>query len=323
MNQQNHIIEIEIDPITVTVINNALGIKSKMTTDGHLGSRINVSLLALIKHMAFSGLGSTNGLGYSHSVGYYDVSILAKMIGYLLLYHGYFPSSNGTTLNYSTKDPTEQNHFSNQVGLSIADYVIKKYYHASVTCCYEIIKGIKKGKRPDLIALDRNGTEIAVIESKGSKGSYNTTTLKQGATQVLSDKNNGFYAVSYIHNLAKTKPKLFFIVTQNSTTNKYPLEMKTLIESLYSEIIGFVNFSLEKNLVTQSESISGFIEVNIAELFHFNEIGMSEWSNLRLLISQRTMCFKEEMNNYAFFTEKQLEGDNYYVDTDGIGLILK
>jgi len=299
-----------------------------------LQKSLSISNLALIKHMAFSGMG-------------YNLSLrkLMRMIGMYLHYNYYLKDL--TSNNCFSKlpdylyDPTELSHFSNIVGKAFADYVSKKIYNSFATFSYEAALKIlinngkianTKDKRGDLIAFTSNG--MFAVEAKGlsDKKIYKTTIDKAKAqlSEILIGVN--FSVISISHNIyKKIKLKYEYIENSSGLNNNYYKELKKdLFINYYNNISSFIN----ENVFEVSN-----IEIKKKDfhLLRFQEDFISkELSNFSLflkleditekfaiLITKDIDIYKDKGIEENFIREYSYEDENTYIDVDGIGIMIK
>jgi len=268
----------------------------------------HISLAALIKHLGCVAQGRRSA-----------IFKLGKALGSLLKYSDYlFPA--GTCFSVPPNnmgDPTEKSHFSNDIGLAIADFLSKKINHAKFTIHYESAmaqNGISiSGSRPDLIAYCPHNICLA-IEAKGfsrpsvSLGDINKHKNQSRNIHPQLGITNSYVSIAY--NLYN-QPKVYYIDPEFSNTFDNHTTLKYLSMQFYQSILD------ETSHLNKKSCISGFYKVLLPneDIDFFSK-------KIFLILPEKIKDFAQNgLNDYPIFEQKNIDGDNnFYIDNDYIGI---
>jgi hypothetical protein len=305
-----------------------LSVEYKNASGAVSNQTYNLTILALIKHLAIAGQ------GYAPKP-----QKLLRSIG-MFLHYSYYLEINAFRNNHFSLppavlyDPTDISQFSNIVGKALADFLSKRIDKSLFTVNYEAAmksKGMRiKGERPDLIAFNRNS--IFAIEAKGySKGYGNMVKHKKQSQKGGIPVNFSIACVStdlykgvnckYHDPINDEIP--FDSILFDELTKKYYKGLSEFINPKYFnynevQIMGETFFEIDLFYPSQSKSFSRdtFFNRHIYfELLHFYRP--------KLILPGRIKEYAEfgisnEVQSFNF--ENSSQNTNIYIDNDRVGL---
>lgn len=265
------------------------------------------SFLSFVKHLTFAGVGK-----YRHP------SLIFRYWGILF---GYFPywgwGGNHFLLPpFIFNDPTEKAAISKQIGRAMADYLSKKIYKSKINYSYEdamIIKGHPiSGSRPDFYC--DNLRQQFAVEAKGF-AAHSVSNKKMNDNKIQSQAGPllvNFSIASVAYDLYKN-PKVKFHDPLNDNA-PYDRELSFQLRSYYfNSVIDFIE--LYRFPLTQN-NFPDFVSYDFMPFFSpfFPQ-------KFKLLVHRAIIQRSWESNDWLETIEESQEGnENYYIDSDGIGL---
>lgn len=287
---------------------------------------VDFNFLKLLKHLA--------SVGFPQK--YYNIfESYIKGISFCIYNYHFFDLRNIFNFNFKNYsgyyiDPTQKSHFSNTIGVVLADYLSKEFDNAKYTRKYESVlfeqKLKLKGKRPDLLAF--NDEKVFSIESKGYSNKYFGNMAKH-KTQASSSKIPVEFSVACvtydIYNDIKVKyhdPKNdeykfnneFFI---KNTKNYYkPLDILNQTKPMRT-------YNIEGRKYITFDIINEYNPFFDYFLFYRNHLNIKK---LSLIVPLDFKVLIREGKIKEILNEKQINLSNHegfnkiYVDKDGIGL---
>lgn len=289
-------------------------------------NNLNISLtrLAFVKHMAIAGQ------GYSPSP-----RKLMRTFGMFFHYSNYLQKQAFDNDHFSTpprilSDPTEQAQFSNIAGKAIADFLSKRIDASFFTLNYEAVATRPMhGQRPDLVAYSPKG--VFTLEAKGRQQGNpgNMYIHKQQAGSGNYPRNFSVACVSY--NIFNNVQCNYHDPYNNNI--QYDSEgLRKSSRKYYSGLSDFLNESyFQINQATYGEEIFYEVELSFRK---FRKFLQDEFLSYPLLLHEMFEFYRPRLIlpiNIAEYAENGLtretkpfqqiqEGNNFYIDTDRIGL---
>jgi hypothetical protein len=289
---------------------------------------INISRLALVKHLAIAGQGFAP-----------RINKLMRFIGMAMHYSFYLQKDSLDNNHFSLppdelSDPTEKGQFSCLVGKAIADYLSKRISNGFITLTYEAALRILNlpisGQRPDLISFTQE--DIFAIEAKGSSdGPGNMINHKTQAQTGPIPVNFSIASVSY---------NLYDLIQCNyhdPTNINVPYNEKLLKEVsklYYSGIAEFLNKKyFDINEINFNNEDFYEIQLNFREFqkMIFNEyppypiwfFDFLKYYKLSLLVPKRILSFANEGISRKLSLFSYEKENNVYIDYDRIGIKIR
>jgi hypothetical protein len=276
----------------------------------------SINGFGLIKHLAIAGQ------GYLPSVKYYT-----RTVGLFLHYIEYLKFQDISASHFSEpppvrRDPTEKGDFSTLAGKGIADFLAKKLSGAKVTHNYEsamTIAGFKvTGKRPDLYCI---GTDFQFgLEAKGySIGSISGNEMLKHKDQAISGPLLVHFSVASVsYNMyEKVYCKYHDPFNRNVRFNEaVNQELNRVYYSGIFEYLDFNVFRIEEDLIQNRRCF--FIDIigpGTPYSLYFGQ------SNLALILQHEFKKFTTK--DFVKFNDDVIQGAEFYLDTDGIGIGLR
>jgi hypothetical protein len=304
-------------------------VEIKDTNENISTSGYNLSMPALVKHLALSGC---------HFMP--NMQQFFRGIG-MFLHYGYYLQKKSFDKNKFSKppdcisDPTEQSQFSNLTGKAIADFLSKRIDNSMFTVNYEaamkVIKLHIKRKRPDLLAFTTNS--MFAIEAKGYSNSIKN--MKKYIKQSQSGKISvAFYVASVSHNLYKKVKCKYYKSSPLSIYNNDVKKriLKELSKNYYSEFLKFMNENHSQN-ETEWFSDEEFYKIDLLYKYfeeYFETFPLKIWLKKILNFYKPKLIIPKNIRKYA---EEGLPDNiepfefdnnnrNVYIDNDRIGIEL-
>lgn len=272
----------------------------------------DLSLPCFLKHAAVAG--RADYLSFPGRV--------TRALGVLAANHEYFDLKKLRWRGFQPlpphmTDPTEQGDFSTIVGRAVADYLAKTLVGAKLTHSYEaamlVIGYPLKGTRPDFYCVTSN--EQFALEAKGYTKQYigNASMAARKKQAAAGPIPVNFSIASVTYNLfGQVKCKFHDPVAPNTSFN---YRLNSFLASIYYETI----FQQVSSLKYTDRIIIDNREYNVYELptreFQ-NNLGIS------VLIPTE---IKEPLpqNEYLQIPREQYEDESVYIDSDGIGILIR
>jgi len=296
---------------------------------GHLHNlNINISKLAIIKHLAVAGQGFQPRLNK-----------LMRVLGFFFHYRGYLESQSLRNNCFSQPpdilyDPTETAQFSNLIGKAFADFLSKHINRSFATYNYEAVMRLLRmpitGQRSDLIAF--NAQHLFSIEAKG----YSSNTISLNRMNGIKNRANSgpinvnFSMASVSYNLySQVKVKYHDPINKEIPYNKDLLAKTSSF--YYQGIYEYVNeevFRIEdykyRNVNyfrIRLNSLSDNLFLNHRKFYPFCIFPFTI-DNISILMDKR---IKKYITNgiHDVRMEQIQEEKNIYIDTDGVGLLVE
>ncbi len=263
----------------------------------------SITYLQLVKHLTFAGIDRT---------WFFDMPF--RYLGNFFEYAQYYQWNNGPMhpLGLLDADPTERNYLSNRIGRALADHLSKKIYNARYTHSYECamhLAGLPiAGPRPDFYC-DTGASQFAV-EAKGfSSATVSNSAMQKHKLQAGAGPLQVNFAVASVaYNLYDTPHVKFYDPVIGD-----------------AEYANDLNFQLRENYYRRALSSvedSGWFEsvndrVDEFRVYRSRSLLPSPAILIHDAIVRQT--WRDRQWNYE---RESINEDRFYVDNDGIGVVL-
>lgn len=286
-------------------------------------TKLDITLLAFLKHFSMVARGRRTLL-----------ESIPRMVSSAILYADYIPYRSFSKAP-GFNDPPDERYdqhekgtFSGLVGKAIADFLAKRIDKAIYSVSYEAVM-MKSGlpiakQRPDLLCIVSDHNRIAV-EAKGyCQRTVSNNEMKKHKAQSSSGPisvNRSIASVSF--NIFEKMCVKYHDPKSGDKNNEE--DTIAITKEFYTDVARLFRF--DEGIRVAFEDRKEFVAIPVQSLLFRSSLSARFLrSFIRCPLYRVFVLLDEKVSNAARTSELPLieyrMGDNYYVDSDGIGLLL-
>lgn len=293
-----------------------------------------ITFHAFIKHMAWAGMGFIpEYMHFLKAIGGF---------GWFIQYLNYsdFKRSKFSLPPDICHDVTEQGQFSNIVGLALADYLVKDLNGAFITLRYEgCLKLLKRPlniSRPDLLGIKVGNSKVIINGGHSTRMETIAIEAKGLANDKISTKKMRDYkkqaragGLPVDYHVASAAYNLYNQVK----VNYYDPSDEGSLSHEEVNLLRFMYYNGVRDMIERSHELFDKDIIKLNNNQDKEYIRLKPKKNLDIFIMETLnlegfsilvdkcieQAFHDDVSSY--YGTQRLYGENYYIDTDGIGVM--
>ena len=276
----------------------------------------NMSLPALIKHMALAGM------DMAPTVDKLIAMPATLLTNWRRIYDGNLQDGVFGDIPHSYREPDEQRRFSRLIGRATIDYLLKKYDRVNVTKNYESVMDALNipisGVRGDLIGFS-SANIIAVAEAKGRTGTVSDNQMNAMKAQAAAWPIRANTTIIGIAQNIYSGLVVKYYDPEFPSTRLSEDEFQKVMRTYYDPIEEFMSYF---DLSSQIRSERTLYRI---PLWGLNEVEGLRYHVTRTLTKLKIelLISKSVFQNHIPPSIDDLQSSNskyFYMDKDGIGI---